>query len=132
MIGAGIAELLKDNTRLVWTETPGSVTMEVPDIPAISQAAHARGALVVLDNTWSAGLVFDAFGHGADVVVQAATKYQGGASDLLMGAVITRDDELFRKISMAHMRLGMGGGADDALSGITQPAFHESPFRKKR
>ncbi len=114
MIGAGIAELLKDNTRLVWTETPGSVTMEVPDIPAISQAAHARGALVVLDNTWSAGLVFDAFGHGADVVVQAATKYQGGASDLLMGAVITRDDELFRKISMAHMRLGMGVGADDA------------------
>ena len=114
MIGAGIAELLKDNTRLVWTETPGSVTMEVPDIPAISQAAHARGALVVLDNTWSAGLVFDAFGHGADVVVQAATKYQGGVSDLLMGAVITRDDELFRKISMAHMRLGMGVGADDA------------------
>ncbi len=114
MIGAGIAELLKDNTRLVWTETPGSVTMEVPDIPAISRAAHAREALVVLDNTWSAGLVFDAFGHGADVVVQAATKYQGGASDLLMGALITRDDELFRKISVAHMRLGMGVGADDA------------------
>ena len=114
MIGAGIAELLKDNTRLVWTETPGSVTMEVPDIPAISRAAHAREALVVLDNTWSAGLVFDAFGHGADVVVQAATKYQGGSSDLLMGALITRDDELFRKISVAHMRLGMGVGADDA------------------
>ncbi len=114
MIGAGIAELLKDNTRLVWTETPGSVTMEVPDIPAISRAAHAREALVVLDNTWSAGLVFDAFGHGADVVVQAATKYQGGASDLLMGALITRNDELFRKISVAHMRLGMGVGADDA------------------
>lgn len=114
IVGAGIEDLLRDNTRLVWTETPGSVTMEVPDIPAISQAAHAKGALVVLDNTWSAGLVFDAFGHGADVVVQAATKYQGGASDLLMGAVITRDDELFRRISMAHMRLGMGVGADDA------------------
>ncbi|EEO28260.1 cystathionine beta-lyase [Oxalobacter paraformigenes] len=114
MIGGRIAGLLRDNTRLVWAETPGSVTMEVPDIPAICKAAHEKGALVVLDNTWSAGLAFDAFGHGADVVVQAVTKYQGGASDLLMGAVITRDGELFRRICMAHMRLGMGVGADDA------------------
>lgn len=114
MIGADIAGLLQENTRLVWAETPGSITMEVPDIPAICEAAHAKGAIVVLDNTWSAGLVFDAFGHGVDVVVQAVTKYQGGASDLLMGAVITRDKELSRRISMAHMRLGMGVGADDA------------------
>lgn len=114
MLGPEIAALLRDNTRLIWAEAPGSITMEVPDIPAICKAAHDRGALVVLDNTWSAGLVFDAFGHGADVVVQAVTKYQGGASDLLMGAVITRDDELFRRVSMAHMRLGMGVGADDA------------------
>ena len=130
MAGDGIASLLQDNTRLVWTETPGSVTMEVPDIPAICRAAHDRGALVVLDNTWSAGLAFDAFGHGADIVVQAVTKYQGGASDLLMGAVITRDDELFRRISMAHMRLGMGVGADDAYMVLRSLSSMKVRFEK--
>lgn len=113
MIGAGIAELIQPNTRLVWTETPGSVTMEVPDIPAICKAAHEKNAIVVLDNTWSAGLAFDAFSHGADVVLHALTKYQSGGSDLLMGALITRDDDLHRRLSTAHMRLGMGVGADD-------------------
>ncbi|MCL1886419.1 MAG: cystathionine beta-lyase [Betaproteobacteria bacterium] len=113
MTGAGIAEMIQPNTRLIWAETPGSVTMEVPDIPAICKAAHDRGVIVVLDNTWSAGLAFDAFGHGADVVLHALTKYQAGASDLLMGAVMTRDDDLYRRLCLAHMRLGMGVGADD-------------------
>ncbi|NLC23000.1 MAG: cystathionine beta-lyase [Oxalobacter sp.] len=113
MIGAGIADLIRPDTRLIWAETPGSVTMEVPDIPAICKAAHEKGAIVVVDNTWSAGLGFDALSHGADVVLHALTKYQGGASDLLMGALITRDDDLHRKLSVAHMRFGMGVGADD-------------------
>ncbi len=85
MIGAGIADLIQENTRLIWTEVPGSITMEVPDLPAICKAAHEKGVVVALDNTWSAGLVYDGFAHGADVIVQALTKYQGGASDLLMG-----------------------------------------------
>jgi len=113
MIGADIADLILPETRLVWAETPGSVTMEVPDLPAICKAAHEKGAVVVVDNTWSAGLGFDAFSHGADVVLHALTKYQGGASDLLMGALITRDDDLYRRICTALMRLGMGVGADD-------------------
>lgn len=129
-IGEHIAERILPETRLIWAETPGSVTMEVPDIPAICRAAHEKGVLVALDNTWSAGLVFDAFGHGADVVVQAVTKYQGGASDLLMGAVITRDDELFRKISLAHMRLGMGVGADDAYLVLRSLASMKVRFEK--
>ena len=113
LIGEGIAELIQDNTRLIWTEAPGSVSMEMPDIPAICRAAHARGVLVALDNTWSAGLAFHAFEHGVDVVMQALTKYQSGGSDVLMGAVITRDKAIHQQIELAHMRLGMGVSADD-------------------
>lgn len=113
LIGADIAALILPNTRLIWTETPGSVTMEVPDIPAICKAAHETGVLVALDNTWSAGIAFRAFEHGVDIVVQALTKYQSGGSDVLMGAVITRDEELNRRLGTAHMRLGFGVGMDD-------------------
>ncbi|MEB0140319.1 MULTISPECIES: cystathionine beta-lyase [unclassified Undibacterium] len=114
LIGAGIAELIRPETRLIWTEAPGSVTMEVPDIPAICAAAHARGVLVALDNTWAAGLAFAAFEHGVDIVMQALTKYQSGGSDVLMGALITRDAELYQRLQLAHMRLGYGIGMDDA------------------
>jgi cystathionine beta-lyase len=114
MIGAGIAALLQSNTKLVWVEAPGSVTMEVPDIPAICAAAHASGALVALDNTWSAGLAFDGFRHGVDIIMQALTKYQSGGSDVLMGALITRDTAIQHKLELAHMRLGFGIGMDDA------------------
>jgi cystathionine beta-lyase len=114
MIGAGIAGLIQPNTRLIWTEAPGSVSMEVPDIPAICQAAHAAGALVAIDNTWSAGIAFAAFDHGVDIVMQALTKYQSGGSDVLMGAVICRDKALHQRLETAHMRLGYGVGADDA------------------
>lgn len=113
LIGAGIATLMLPNTRLIWTEAPGSVSMEVPDIPAICQAAHQKGVLVALDNTWSAGIAFRAFEHGVDIVVQALTKYQSGGSDVLMGAVITCDQELNRQLGTAHMRLGFGVGIDD-------------------
>ncbi|MDB5763442.1 MAG: cystathionine beta-lyase [Herminiimonas sp.] len=113
LIGAGIAGMIQPNTRLIWTEAPGSVSMEVPDIPAICRAAHDKGVLVAIDNTWSAGIAFNAFDHGVDIVMQALTKYQSGGSDVLMGAVITRDKELNHRIELAHMRLGFGVGADD-------------------
>ncbi|MBB3121261.1 cystathionine beta-lyase [Pseudoduganella violacea] len=114
MIGAGIAQLIQPNTKLIWTEAPGSVTMEVPDLRAICAAAHARGVVVALDNTWSAGLALRGFDLGVDIIMQALTKYQSGGSDVLMGALITRDDGLHERLSMAHMRLGLGVGADDA------------------
>lgn len=114
MIGAGIADLIQPNTRLIWTETPGSVSMEVPDIPAICRAAHEKGVLVAIDNTWSAGIAFRAFDHGADIVMQALTKYQSGGSDVLMGAVVTRDKDINHRLEFAHMRLGFGIGMDDA------------------
>jgi cystathionine beta-lyase len=119
LIGAGIAELIQPNTRLIWTEAPGSVTMEVPDIPAICAAVHARRAArqdihVAIDNTWAAGIAFRAFDHGVDIVMQALTKYQSGGSDVLMGALITRNKELMRRLETAHMHLGFGIGMDDA------------------
>jgi cystathionine beta-lyase len=114
LIGEDIAGLIQPNTRLIWTEAPGSVSMEMPDIPAICRAAHARGVPVALDNTWSAGIGFRAFDHGVDIAMQALTKYHSGGSDVLMGAVITRDKALHRKIGAAHMRLGMGVSGDDA------------------
>lgn len=113
MIGAGIAELILANTKLIWTEAPGSVSMEVPDIPAICSAAHARGVLVAIDNTWSGGIAFAAFEHGVDIIMQALTKYQSGGSDVLMGALITKDRVLSARLQAAHMRLGFGVGMDD-------------------
>jgi len=115
MIGEGIAELIDTKTRLIWTESPGSVSMEVPDIPAICRIAKEKNVLVALDNTWSAGLAFRAFDHGVDIVMQALTKYHSGGSDVLMGAVITRSKDLHHKIERAHMRLGMGVSADDTF-----------------
>lgn len=113
MIGAGIADLIQPNTRLIWTEAPGSVSMEVPDIPTICKAAHAKNVLVAIDNTWSAGIAFKAFEHGVDIVMQAVTKYQSGGSDVLMGAVIVRDKALNERLEFAHMHLGFGVGMDD-------------------
>jgi len=115
LIGAGIAALIQPNTKLIWTEAPGSVSMEVPDLPAICAAARARGVLVALDNTWSAGLALRGFDLGVDIIMQALTKYQSGGSDVLMGAVITRDTALNDQLAMAHMRLGLGVSPDDAF-----------------
>lgn len=113
LVGEGIADLIQYNTTLVWTEAPGSVSMEVPDIPAICRAAHAKNVRVALDNTWSAGIALRAFDLGVDIVMQALTKYQSGGSDVLMGAVITNDPVLSRRLEAAHMRLGFGVSADD-------------------
>ena len=114
MIGADIAEMIQPNTKLIWAESPGSVSMEVPDLRAICSVAKAKGVLVALDNTWAAGIALRGFDVGADIVMQALTKYQSGGSDVLMGAVITRDRALNDRIAMSHMRLGMGVGMDDA------------------
>lgn len=111
--GANILDYVSGKTRLIWAEVPGSVSMEVADLPAIAAVAKSRGILLALDNTWSAGLAFDGFGHGADIVIQALTKYQSGGSDVLMGAVMVRDQHLYVALQRAHMLLGMGVGMDD-------------------
>ncbi|WP_206998265.1 cystathionine beta-lyase [Trinickia mobilis] len=113
LIGAGIADLIRPNTRLIWVEAPGSVTMEVPDVPAITAAARARNVVTAIDNTFSAGLAFRPFEHGVDISVQALTKYQSGGSDVLMGATITVDVELHLKLKRARMHMGIGVSVDD-------------------
>jgi cystathionine beta-lyase len=113
LIGAGIAELIQPNTRLIWIEAPGSVTMEVPDVRAIVAAARARNVVTAIDNTYSAGLAFRPLELGVDISVQALTKYQSGGSDVLMGATITVDHALHLKLKRARMRMGIGVSADD-------------------
>ena len=120
-IADGIAELIRPNTRLVWCESPGSITMEVQDVPAIAEAAHRAGALVAMDNTWAAGVYFDAFAHGVDVSMQALTKYVGGHSDLLLGAVTVKDKPLYQRLGATHQLLGNAASPEDcalALRGM--------------
>lgn len=120
-IGAGISSLIQQNTRLIWCESPGSITMEVQDLPAIVAAAHSRNVFVVLDNTWSAGVLLDAFSHGVDVTMQALTKYIGGHSDVLLGSVTVRDDSLYQRIGSAQQLIGCAVSPDDcslALRGL--------------
>jgi cystathionine beta-lyase len=121
LIGGGIGAQIRDNTQLIWCESPGSVTMEVQDVPAITRAAHRAGVPVALDNTYAAGVLFDAFAHGVDVTMQALTKYVGGHSDLLLGSVTLRDDMHYAVLGDAHQLLGMGVSPDDcslALRGL--------------
>ncbi len=101
-------------TRLIWIETPGSVTMEVPDVPAIVAIAKKHGVLTAIDNTWAAGLLFRPFDHGVDIVMQALTKYPSGGSDVLMGSVTTVDRALHERIKLVHMRFGFGISGDDS------------------
>ena len=119
--GANIASLIEDNTRLIWCESPGSITMEIQDLPAIVAAAHARNIRVVLDNTWSAGVLLDAFAHGVDITMQAITKYIGGHSDLLLGSITVRDDSLYQRLGAAQQVIGCAVSPDDcslALRGM--------------
>jgi cystathionine beta-lyase len=113
LIGAGIADLIRENTCLIWTESPGSITMEIQDVPTICAAAKERGVLVAIDNTYGAGLLFDAFAAGVDISIQALTKYAGGHSDLLSGSIATRDAKLDRKLRETQRLTGMGVSPDE-------------------
>jgi cystathionine beta-lyase len=109
-----LAEMLTPATKLVWLEAAASVTMEFPDLPALVAAAKSRGAVVALDNTWGAGVAFDAFALGVDLSAHALTKYPSGGGDVLMGSVTTRDLALHHQLTTTHMRTGWGVGANDA------------------
>ena len=113
---------INSKTRLVWLEAAGSVTMEFPDLVAQVALCNSHGILCALDNTWGAGLAFNAFDLtpgqgteplGVDLTIHALTKYPSGGGDVLMGSIITRSDALARTIKLSHMRLGTGVGAND-------------------
>lgn len=114
MVGSGIATQIKSNTKIVWVETPGSITMEVSDLPAIAEAAHKAGALVAIDNTYSAGWYLRAFEKGADISVHALTKYPAGHSDLVMGSITTKDEATWRAVKNLALQTGQCVAPDDA------------------
>ncbi len=113
LIGAGIAAQIKPNTKLVWVETPGSITMELSDLPAIAEVAHAAGALVAIDNTYTAGWYLRAFEKGADISVHALTKYPAGHSDLVMGSITTKDEETWKRVKDMALQTGQCVAPDD-------------------
>ncbi|MHB1248993.1 MAG: PLP-dependent transferase, partial [Polaromonas sp.] len=133
---ADLAARLSARTRLVWLEAAGSITLEFPDIPALVAAvrahnaapgqAHPQGTVTALDNTWGAGLAFNAFTLGADLSVQALTKYPSGGADVLMGSVVTLSESLHHLIHFCHMRVGFGVSGNDAelvLRGLNSMAL---------
>lgn len=111
---AEIAALMRPNTKVVFAESPGSLTFEVQDLPAIAAAAHAGGAKLVVDNTWSGGYFCKPIALGADVSVQAATKYLVGHADCLLGTITSADEQTAQKIYYALLQLGSNVSADDA------------------
>ncbi len=129
MIGRGVASLIRPNTRVVYCESPGSQTMEVQDIPAIAEAARKAQAIVMVDNTWGAGHFFKAFEHGADISIQAATKYLVGHSDAMMGTV-TCNTATWEPFRAAYEEMGMFAGPDDMY--LTLRGIHTLDVRLER
>ncbi len=119
-IGAGIAELISDKTAIVFCESPGSLTFEVQDVPAIAKVAHENGALVLCDNTWGTPLHFKAFDHGVDISIHALTKYVTGHADTMLGA-INYTKAVAPGFEKTYRALGLCAGPDDvylALRGL--------------
>jgi cystathionine beta-lyase len=119
-IGSGIAGLMQKNTRAVFVESPGSLTFEMQDVPAIAKAAHEHGALVLMDNTWATPLFFKPLAHGADMSIQAGTKYISGHADVVIGT-ISANEKAWPRLRDTHGNLGLIAGPDDiflALRGL--------------
>ncbi len=113
LLGGGIRDLIRPETKVVFAESPGSLTFEVQDIPAIATEAKRRGCTVMLDNTWASPLYFKPFTHGVDVSINAVTKYISGHSDLVMGAV-TATEEAYPQLREGWKQIGLNGAPDDA------------------
>jgi cystathionine beta-lyase len=132
LIGAGIAALIRPNTRLVYLESPGSLSFEMQDTAAIAKAAHDKGALVLMDNTWATPIYFRPLDHGVDMVIQAGTKYLGGHSDLMLGTVSANAATVARlKNTVRHT--GQCEGPDDvylALRGLRTLAIRLERHQK--
>jgi cysteine-S-conjugate beta-lyase len=117
LIGSGIASLFKPNTRAVYLESPGSLSFEIQDVPAIAAAAHAHGAVVMMDNTWSSPLYFQALEKGVDLAIQSGSKYIGGHSDLMLGTISANRTTWPQLIRTVHA-MGLCVGPDDMYLGL--------------
>ena len=118
LIGGAVAGLIRDNTKVVYLESPGSHTFEVQDVPAITQAAKARGVLTVCDNTWSSPFFCNPFALGVDIVVEAATKYICGHSDAMLGTVTVSTEEQFQALKTMQSTIGSRAGPDECYLGL--------------
>ena len=116
VVGAEIAALLTENTRAILLESPGSLTMEVQDIPAICAIARDRGIVTLLDNTWATPLLFPAIANGVDITILAATKYVGGHADVMLGSA-TATKDYYRRIETSTWDMGFALSPDDAWLG---------------
>ncbi len=117
LIGPDIESLIQDNTQAVFLESPGSLTFEIQDVPAIAAAAHSRGVTVIMDNTWATPLYFKAISYGVDIVVHAATKYIVGHADAMLGALICTQ-QTFEPVKRTAIELGNCAGPDDVNLGL--------------
>ena len=113
-IGGNISKLIRDNTSLILMESPGSLSFEIQDIPAICEAAKAKNVVTIIDNTWSAGLSLSPLKLGVDISCHAATKYFGGHSDVMSGAVVSRTKPLHNAVKQTAVHLGNASSPDDA------------------
>ncbi len=113
-IGGGIDALIRNNTAVIMMESPGSLTFEIQDIPAITKAAKAKGVTTIIDNTWSAGLSLKPLALGVDISCHAATKYFGGHSDVMFGATISAAPAMAKKVALTAKYLGYATSPDDA------------------
>ncbi len=129
MIGEEIESLLRPNTSIIYTESPGSHTFEVQDIPAISKIAHAHGAKIIMDNTWASPLFFKPFEHGVDLSIQAATKYIVGYSDVMLGTV-TSTKEAWPELRDCVGDMGQCAGPDDLY--LAQRSFRSMAVRLRQ
>jgi len=116
-IGAGIKALIRPNTKVVYLESPGSITFEMQDVPAIAEVCKAAGVATVIDNTWSSPLLFQPLTHGVDYVVEAATKYIVGHSDAMLGTATVATEENFQDLKSANSAIGYAAAPDDCYLG---------------
>ena len=117
LVGAGIEGLMRPNTAAVFTEAPGSQSFEMQDIPAIAAVAHARGAVVLMDNTWATPLLFPPHERGVDIAIEAGTKYLSGGSDLLLG-MVSANERCFKPLREAYDAFAMTPGPEDVFLGL--------------
>ena len=129
LIGPGIESHLRPETHVIYLESPGSLTFEMQDVPAIAEAARKRGITVIMDNTWGTPLYFKPFAHGVDVSVQSATKYIVGHSDAMLGTV-TSSKEAWSKLRSSTFELGQTAGPDDVY--LAQRGLRTLAVRLKR
>jgi cystathionine beta-lyase len=128
-VGAGIGDLIQPNTKVVYLESPGSLTFEVMDVPAIAAVCRARGVTTIMDNTWGSPVCFRPLSHGIDVSINAATKYISGHSDLMLGIAVCTE-AAFVPVKKTASTAGYCGGPDDVYNALR--GLRTLPLRMKR